>query len=74
MLQRHEEVLVCQLHLFVPRRLQPGLLDKSLALVDRVVQLSVRVADLAAAHEELEPLDEIRVLGFRFASGDSSTG
>ena len=55
-LQRRAEVLVYHLGLVVTSVLLLGLLLEALPLHDRVIQLSVRIAQLLSQHEQLEAL------------------
>ena len=62
-LQRHEEVFVGRVGLFVALG-EGGLLRlEALALVDRVVQLGIGVRHLPAVHEQLETLNIVGILG-----------
>jgi hypothetical protein len=59
-LERVDERLVDVLRLVVALRLLPDLLLEPRALLERVVQLRVRVADLLPAEEALEALAQAR--------------
>ena len=59
--ERGEEILVEHFGLVVAAFALLDLLHEAFALVDRVVQLGIGVAHLAAADEELEPLGQARV-------------
>jgi hypothetical protein len=59
-LERVDERLVDVLRLVVALRLLPDLLLEARALLERVVQLRVRVADLLPAEEALEALAQAR--------------
>lgn len=57
-LERQHELLVGQLRLGVAGRLLRRLLTKAPPLLRRIVELRVSIAQLLAAHEELEPLGD----------------
>jgi hypothetical protein len=60
--------------LVVAARLQGRLLAEARQLVDRIVQLAVRVGDFVPRDEELESIDELGLSRLRLASGESSVG
>src|SRR5207302_5208239 len=65
MLQRHQEVLVQRLDVLESCRLKSHLRLEALSLVDRVVELRVRIAQLEPRDEHFEPLDDVRLTGLR---------
>ena len=64
-LERADVVLVDAVRLGVARGRQLLLGLEPLALVDRVVELAERVAELAAEHDRLEPLDQRGIVAVR---------
>ena len=61
-LDRLEKVLVDRRNLGVPGGAQPRLFFESRALVDRIIELAERVGKLAPRDDQLESLDETRIV------------
>jgi cyclophilin family peptidyl-prolyl cis-trans isomerase/HEAT repeat protein len=66
-LQRAQEVLVDEHGFVIAALLQFQLLLEALALIDRVVQLAVRIGQFEAVHEELEALGEALIVAVLLA-------
>ena len=73
-LERAQVIGIDALRLRVAELLERGLRLEPTALLDRIVELAVRVRDLASADDQLETLGERGVITMGSASGETSSG
>ncbi len=73
-LERAHVVVVDRLGLLVSARLELSLGGEPLRLVDRVVELAVGVRELAPGDDQLEPLDQRRVVAMGAGEGRDLAG